>query len=414
MNYIYIGILLLLSSLQASAQNQRNGECFKDCLKSSAKAFDELRLETIKSMQFYNKARLEVLDPNNESHRKEMVEILGVESSFIGQEILRKNSCNKYYNGGVSYENLLDDFKIKDTNSKSDKKLVLTGDNMKYKCGFSKIISSALLNNGDITEALKKTNFDPCCMPTITRSQLSLQEEKINGISVGATLGVHPTIGGASVGTEFVMIQTGPNSVEVGVVAFKGLGLGLGLKLGVSTVQGILSGECNKLNDYLGYFANIEVGGVVRNIGLKDIGVSDIFNRNNASLCNSNSMVLGSGTVLVGTSMTHFKKVSDFVSLKGPRLKNVLKLFNEANSDARNKNEARRDKPSIITNYIRNLRTFRNRILGNSTASKDVLFNIYRPKSYVKNKCKYNVPEQAVDFLMLGNKLTDIIYKKRR
>jgi len=397
MRKLFIIIPLYLFLFNTNAQKAK-GVCYFNCIADFLETMNVLNTNVQKSVLFMNKERIKNLRPNNEKDLDEIFYLLGIQRTATLNKYIPHLTCNKknkelsltgrYLNNANFF-----DHKIKNVSTKSDKRLYLKGNNFKQKCGFNKIINSAITNSGDITEALKSTNFDPCCLPEISLKQLSKQENPINGFSIGVEAGAGIAALGYDAGYEFVMVQTGPDSMEVGVVLYNGPEVAASVPAGLSTTQAVLTGKCTKLNDYLGYFSTVGIAGFQQSVGVD----SGPLNQNKKYTgCNSESVVSGTSMDLIGTAQTYYSKASDFVKIKGPQIKRMMELFSKSNHDAKRRRFMANRKSGLIETAKNAIDPFKRRILGKGIdLPKEV--KKYDTKDFSKEGCSYDIMDQMND-----------------
>lgn len=387
------------------AADKVKGVCYFNCLAELLVSMNELNTHVQESVLSLNKSLIEKLDPSKEEDLNEIFILLEVERTARINQVLPNLSCNKKRELNVlsgNYELPTDFFehKVKPLNTGSDKNVFLSGDNFKNKCSFNKIISAAITKDGDITNALRETNFDPCCLPSMTRNQIAGQDNTINGFSVGVEAGGGAGPLGYDVGYEFVMVQTGPETLEVGVFKYKGPETSISIPAGTSVTQSVLIGDCKKLDDYLGYFSSVGVAGMQLNVGMS---ANPLNKDKEPTGCDSESITVGTSSDLIGTSQTYYSKASDFVKVKGPQIKKLLELFEKSNKDSKRR-QFHTISPNGLKKSIKNSLhpSFRRMVSGSSELPSEE--KVYNPKDFEVPGCELNVEDQLNDdFLTIGN-----------
>jgi hypothetical protein len=205
-------------------------------------------------------------------------------------------------------------------------------------CGFYQVlVEAAKKSDGDIRESLKSVNWDPCCLPNTVKSMMGKVSENVSGFMIGFDTGISKTLAvklgpGVNYGREMVVIRSGPDSLQVAVVEYKGVGLGVGLSLGASVTQGLLYGDCKEIGDYLGYFKSYNVGGMrFENMGMSSHPLDFGAKR---TRCDSKSLVSGGTTTLVGIQGSYYSQVSKSIRLRGPQIRPLLELMDKAERDS--------------------------------------------------------------------------------
>ncbi len=209
-----------------------------------------------------------------------------------------------------------------------NKIIVLNGDNREFECNYRKIALTTTrdLQHQTLIPLLQESSFSPECLTYEMKYQLErpyLKDQKINGVAFGWNAAGAIGIGGVG-GKEFVILVNGDDSIQVGVVSFYGISLDISLPIGAAITNGILYGKCNELDDYLGNFEGVTAMGVSYNEGTtgRILGIG-----RKQSGCNSVAFTLGASTSLLGASSTRYKQISDFVTIKGERVKELIEFF---------------------------------------------------------------------------------------
>lgn len=252
-------------------------------------------------------------------------------------------------------------------------------DNLRHSCGFHRVVAVAE-NAQAFVEELKRTNFDPCCLgPDILRA-LGTNRKPLRGISMGASTGVKFYFGGR----EFVIFYEKGKLLRVAAFRYTGYSAGLSLPYGVAVTQDLIVGTCKEIDDYSGWFKNVEVGGNTVSFGMSGhlldrpnaTGFGGVVERLkthvNAQLtgCNSVGLNTGPSTALLGGSVSFYERASPVITIRGDRTRKLQNLFRRAHGEA--------ELPSVPAAPAQ----------GRPRARTD--FQAFHGKT-----CNYNIPAQA-------------------
>jgi hypothetical protein len=346
-------------------------DCVKDpCLQLDEK-FQKLSEEMTKGMQIFATSELNSMKVTDENALERALELSRLyELNKSNSDIVNELLCNTPYK-----------HPHQKARHKVDKKVYLR-DNVKTSCNFSKLIEAGLEDEESFVKAIRETNFSPCCIPKMSLSSISSTDKHISGFAVGYEFGGGAGPFGIDVGREVIFIQVSQTEFDVAIVTYKGLETSVGLPVGVSTTQGVLTGRCDKVGDYLGVFSGFDFGGIQINTGLDK---STLNPSRKATGCNSESIISGATTDLIGINENRYELSSKIVRVKGPRLKKLIKFFEESNTRGVNRKLASKKRQGTLS-YLKD--DFKRRISGDDNFFEDP----------VLKECSYSLDKQIKDF----------------
>ncbi|OIQ17195.1 MAG: hypothetical protein BM556_13360 [Bacteriovorax sp. MedPE-SWde] len=362
--FLLISILLQISSLQIRA------ECVTSFCSKNSSEVSKLSSEVSESLKFYAKSQLASIKDQSSKSIEDAVKYASLFRANISvSDIVRKSLCTPQYKHPE-----------KRAKGKVSKRLYLK-EKESLKCGFSKLISAGLKGDDEFEKAIRETNFDPCCIPKMTNISLSTSNKTINGFSVGYEGGAGAGPIGIDLGREVVFIQTSENEFDIAIVSYRGIETSVGLPAGVSVTQSVLTGKCSKIDDYLGFFSALDFAGYQVNTG---IDKRTLDPRKEATGCNSEAVISGATTDLIGVAENEYSLSSSIVRVKGPRLKKLIAHFNKVNTQSRNRRANSKSKNGSLSGLIKDLKR---RVVGKSNSSKTS-----------SPQCSYSLDKQIKDF----------------
>lgn len=199
--------------------------------------------------------------------------------------------------------------------------LFLDGDNANFNCNFR----SSVTTREKIESAIHKMNFSLDCLNEDQIRFIKKGKENITGITFGVNGAIAKGIG-VDAGSELVVMVYDDHTLMVGLVDFYGGGAGVGLPLGASITTGVIHGECNTIDQYLGNFQNFSFLGLN-----KSFGTADELKKIYMTKCNASSNTDGLSMSLLGYTMTRYQKASEFFMVKGERVKELIKFIQSSN-----------------------------------------------------------------------------------
>lgn len=197
----------------------------------------------------------------------------------------------------------------------------LSGDNRDFKCGYRKTLTESMINKKNFLPSILNLNLSPECLTKEQRQFIQRTEQPVRGIMYGVD-------GSASKGLEIeggmelVITAYDRHTLMVGLVKYKGGGASVGLPIGASITTGILHGNCNTIDKYLGHFQNFSVIGINKSFGTENEITNFELTR-----CNSSSNTVGLSMSLLGYSMTSYEAASQFILLKGARAEELIEFI---------------------------------------------------------------------------------------
>ncbi|MCM2277312.1 MAG: hypothetical protein NDJ89_04495 [Oligoflexia bacterium] len=200
----------------------------------------------------------------------------------------------------------------------------------KAPCGFASLLEASRDETHPelFLEAIRETNWDPCCISRDIKEWLPSNDRPVEGILMGLEIGA--SLGASfTTGRELIILAKGGDALEVGVVEYEGVSASLGLPAGASITQGVLLDRCESLEDYLGYFHAAVFAGMAENRGSS---AAVPFVPGAATGCNAATLTSGATTSLIGAGGSYYRKASEFVELRGPRIHRMLQFFKDARS----------------------------------------------------------------------------------
>lgn len=206
------------------------------------------------------------------------------------------------------------------SNTWAAKPIYVDGDNSDYVCSFRSILMKNITTKSNFAKDLKEINFSPECLEKDQIHFIKNTKKNIKGIFYGIHYDVSRSIAIES-GYELVITIYDEETLMVGIVSFAGAGASLGLPIGASFTKGVLYGDCENINNYLGHFQNISLVGMNASYGTQNELTSFGFTG-----CDSVSTTVGFSLSLIGYSMTNYKKYSKFYFLKGERVHDLIEF----------------------------------------------------------------------------------------
>ncbi|EQC50843.1 hypothetical protein [Bacteriovorax sp. DB6_IX] len=270
---------------------------------------------------------------------------------------------------------------------KVDKKVYIRAQQETQECNFSKLLSSGIQSEEEFVKAIRQMNFNPCCIPKMSLNSISSTDKNIRGFSVGYEAGGGAGPFGVDLGREVVFIQTSENEMDIAVIEYKGIETSVGLPYGISTTQSILTGNCEKIDDYLGVFSGFDFGGIQFNTGLDK---SSFNPTKKATGCNSEAIISGATTDLVGVNENRYSLASSVVRVKGPGIKKMLEFFKRTNTRAINRRKGLDAHMGSIEYLVKD---FKRRISGGDNFFNDPALS----------SCSYSLDHQLKDFASIDH-----------
>lgn len=274
---------------------------------------------------------------------------------------------------------------VKVARSPVDRRVYLHKLKEEKQCNFSNLMKAASSSEEEFVAAIRETNFNPCCLPMMSLISISSTDKHVKGFTIGVegSVGAGPL--GADLGKEIIIMQTSNNEFDIALVSYKGPEASVGLPFGVSVTQGIVTGNCRKIDDYLGVFSNFDIGGLQYNTGLTESAFSLSAKGNG---CNAESVVSGATTDIIGFSETNYTLSSKIIRIKGPRLHKLRDYLNRTNMRSSNR---RKLKDNHIPQISYLAEDFLRRVKGSKDGFEDP----------VTKECTYDIDDQVKDFIGL-------------
>lgn len=201
----------------------------------------------------------------------------------------------------------------------------------------------------------------------------AFKDKEFRGFMIGWDLGASLSVFGSNVGRELIVVRSGADSLQIGVVTYNGVSGGASIiPAGVSPQAGILHGDCKNIDDYLGYFGTVDVAGVEWNSGLAPDSSAGVRQTG----CDSTSVLIGMTTPIALAGVSLYRKNSQVVEVRGPRIKKLLEMMDKIEVDA-----ARRRWAPVL-------------------GAKNAAESTFRPEEYEKTNCNNNLHSEFAKYLI--------------
>jgi hypothetical protein len=201
--------------------------------------------------------------------------------------------------------------------------LSLDGDNRDYKCGFPNALFKTIKNKENLVSAISNLNFSPDCLDPDQKRFIENTDNAVSGILFGLSGSISKSLG-IEGGAELVLTIYDRHTIMAGLVKYAGGGVYVSLPFGASPVYGVLHGDCNSIEKYLGNFHTFSLLGFNKSFGAKN-ELQDL----ELSKCDASSNTDGFSMSIVGYSVTKYKQASEFILLKGERVEQLIEFVDQ-------------------------------------------------------------------------------------
>lgn len=199
--------------------------------------------------------------------------------------------------------------------------ILLEGDNRDYKCAYRTTLLKGVKSPQEFRKRIDQLNLSVDCLANDQRRFIISSKRNIKGITFGTHAAVSKVVS-VEGGLELVITIVDEQTLMIGLVSYEGGGASVSLPVGASITKGVLHGSCQTVYDYLGNFQTFSFLGMN-----KSYGTENELTHPHRTHCDSSSNTVGASMAVVGYTMTHYQKASQFYYLRGERVEELIEFI---------------------------------------------------------------------------------------